>query len=509
MTRRLPPLSTYRLQLHAHFTFDDALAIAGYLSDLGVTHVYSSPYLQAAAGSMHGYDVVDHNRVNDELGGREGHERFSLELGRAGLGQVLDIVPNHMAVGTRANAQWWDVLENGPSSNFADFFDVEWDPPEAKMRNTVLVPVLGDHYGRVVEAGELTIRRSGGKFVVAYHEHEYPVAPDSMSSLLSKAAEGCGSEELAFIADSLSRLPRPTWTDRGSKERRHRDKEVIARQLASLCANDPRVAFAVAQTLAEVNANPDAMDALLSQQNYRLAFWRTAGRELGYRRFFDINTLAGLRMEDERVFQYTHRLILGWLRSGVLDGVRIDHPDGLRDPEGYFERLHAAAEDAWIVAEKILEPGEELREDWPIAGTTGYDFLFRAGSLFVDPASEKPLTDFYSEFTGESTELPEIVRTRKEQLLREVLGSDVNQLTAIFMDVCEGHRRFRDFMRHDIHQAIREVIAFFPVYRTYVEAERGSWTLETSFTLTGRSGGRKNTALTCRATSSTSCGRFC
>ena len=290
MTRRQAPLSTYRLQLHAHFTFDDALAIARYLKDLGVSHVYSSPYLQAAAGSMHGYDVVDHNRVNDELGGSEGHERFSLELGRAGLGQVLDIVPNHMAVGTRANAQWWDVLENGPSSNFADFFDVEWDPPEAKMRNTVLVPVLGDHYGRVLEAGELKIRRAGGKFVVAYHEHEYPLAPDSMSGLLSRASETCDCEELAFLADTLSRLPRPTWTDRNSKERRHRNKEVVARHLASLCETNSQIARAIAETLSQVNANPDELDAILSQQNYRLAFWRTAGRELGYRRFFDINT---------------------------------------------------------------------------------------------------------------------------------------------------------------------------------------------------------------------------
>jgi len=467
------PLSTYRLQLHAKFTFDDALAIAGYLSDLGVSHVYSSPYLQAAHGSTHGYDVVDHNRVNDELGGSRGHERFSLELGRVKLGQVLDIVPNHMAIGTRANAQWWDVLGNGPSSKFAEFFDVEWDPPEAKLRNTVLVPVLGDHYGRVLEAGELKIDREGGKFVVRYHEHVYPLAPDSMSALLAAAAEACGNEDLAFLADTLSRLPRPTWTDRASKDRRHRNKEIVARQLHDLCEHDPAVARAIDEALSKTNADPDALDLVLSQQNYRLAFWRTAGRELGYRRFFDINTLAGLRMEDERVFRFTHRLILGWLRTGVLDGVRIDHPDGLRDPATYFERLHTAAPEAWIVAEKILEPGEELRPSWRIAGTTGYEFLFRANALFVDPAGEKPLTDFYTEFTGESSDYREVVRSRKEQVLRETLGSDVNQLTALFASVCEAHRRFRDFTRHDIHQAIRVLISCFPIYRTYVVAETG------------------------------------
>ncbi len=465
------PLSTYRLQLHAKFTFDDAMAIAGYLSDLGISHVYSSPYLQATQGSMHGYDVVDHNRVNDELGGSKGHERFSLELGRAGLGQVLDIVPNHMAIGTRANAQWWDVLENGPSSKFADFFDVEWDPPEAKLRNTVLVPVLGDHYGRVLEAGELKIEREGGKFVVRYHEHVYPIAPDSMSVLLAAAADSCASEDLAFLADTLSRLPRPTWTDRASKERRHRNKEIVARNLENLCESNPGIAQAIGEALDKANANPDALDLILSQQNYRLAYWRTAGRELGYRRFFDVNTLAGLRMEDERVFQFTHRLILGWLRTGVLDGVRIDHPDGLLDPTAYFDRLHTAAPEAWIVAEKILEPGEELRPSWQIAGTTGYDFLFRVNSLFVDPEGEKPLTDFYTEFTGESADLHEIVAARKEQVLRETLGSDLNQLTALFASVCEAHRRFRDFTRHEIHQAIRTLIACFPVYRTYVVAQ--------------------------------------
>jgi (1->4)-alpha-D-glucan 1-alpha-D-glucosylmutase len=471
---RMPvPLSTYRLQLHAKFTFYDALAIADYLRELGVSHVYSSPYLQAAQGSTHGYDVVDHNCVNDELGGAKGHERFQIELGRADLGQVLDIVPNHMAIGTRANAQWWDVLENGPSSKFADFFDVDWDPPEAKLRNTVLVPVLGDHYGRVLEAGELKIEREGGKFVVRYHEHVYPLAPDSISALLARAAEGADDDDLAFLADTLSRLPRPTWTDRASKERRHRNKEIVARDLAVICETDPRIARAIDQELAETNVNADALDLILSQQNYRLAYWKTAGRELPYRRFFDINTLAGLRMEDERVFQFTHRLILGWLRTGVLDGLRIDHPDGLRHPSTYFERLHTSAPDAWIVAEKILEPGEELRPSWPIAGTTGYEFLFRANSLFVDPAGEKPLTDFYAEFTGESTNLREIVRFRKEQVLRETLGSDVNQLTALFSGVCEAHRRFRDFTRHDIHQAMRTVISSFPVYRTYVIAEMG------------------------------------
>src|SRR4029077_182278 len=204
------------------------------------------------------------------------------------------------------------------------------------------------------------------------------------------------------------------------------------------------------------------------RQNYRLAFWRTAQQELGYRRFFDINTLVGLRAEDERVFADTHVLTLEWLLNGVLDGVRVDHPDGLRDPQLYFDRLHAVRPRAWIVAEKILQPGERLPETWPVAGTTGYDFIYRVNNLFVDPAAEAALSDFYAEFTGEPTDFPAIVHQKKQLVLREILGSDVNRLTALFLTVCERHRRHRDYTRHELHEALREVIAWFPVYRTYM-----------------------------------------
>ena len=235
----------------------------------------------------------------------------------------------------------------------------------------------------------------------------------------------------------------------------------------------PEVAEAVDTVIAELNANYDALHMLLERQNYRLAFWRAAARDLGYRRFFDINTLVGLRMEDEQVFSDTHALVLRWLGEGVLDGVRIDHPDGLRDPEAYCQRLHRAAPQAWIVVEKILEPGERLRDAWPVAGTTGYDFLNRVGGLFVDPAGEQPLTELYAEFTGESVDYPALVRAKKHQTLHELLGSDVNRLTALFIEVCERHRRHRDYTRYELHEVLREVIACFPVYRTYVQAETG------------------------------------
>jgi len=468
-----PPRATYRVQLRPGFGFDEAAALADYLADLGVTHLYSSPYLQAAHGSTHGYDVVDPTRVNEELGGEEAHARLCRRLGEAGLGQVLDVVPNHMAITERGNVWWWDVLENGPSSRFAAYFDVDWDPPQARLRNTVLLPILGDHYGRVLEAGELKLVRKGGKLEVHYHEHRMPVAPGSLDTLLAEAARRCGSPDLSFIADALGTLPLATATDRESIARRHRDKEVLAGQLARLCAENPEIAAAVDAVVEATNADPDRLDELLQRQNYRPAFWRTAGRELDYRRFFDVHTLVGLRMEDERVFADTHALVLRWLAAGVLDGLRIDHPDGLRDPKEYFARLRQAAPTSWIVVEKILEPGEPLPGDWPVDGTTGYDFLNRVGGLFVDPSGQEPLTDLYRELTGESAEWSELVRQKKLLVLSELLASDVNRLAEVFLQVCERHRRHRDYTRFELRQALAEVAACFPVYRTYVRAGTG------------------------------------
>jgi (1->4)-alpha-D-glucan 1-alpha-D-glucosylmutase len=472
------PGATYRVQLRPGFGFAEAAAIAGYLADLGVSHLYSSPYLQAAPGSTHGYDVIDHSRVNEELGGAAGHARLGEALNAHGLGQVLDVVPNHMAIdpeGSEArNSWWWDVLENGPASRWARTFDVDWDPPQSRLRNTVLLPILGDHYGRILEDGELRLVRCGGKFEIHYHEHRMPVAPRSLDLLLGAAAERCGSPDLAFIADACGALPLATATDRASSLRRHRDKEVLAGQLARLAGERPEVASAVDAVVAEINADPDLLHDLLERQNYRPAFWRTAGRELDYRRFFDVHTLVGLRTEDERVFAETHALILDLLRSGTLDGLRIDHPDGLRDPKQYFERLRAATPEAWIVAEKILEPGEPLCADWPVDGTTGYDFLNLVGGLFVDPAGEGPLSALCAELTGQSLDWPALVYEKKCFVLRELLASDVNRLAEVFLQVCERHRRFRDFTRFELREALAEAAACFPVYRTYVQPAAGT-----------------------------------
>ncbi len=470
------PHSTYRLQLHKGFTFDDASAIAGYLYDLGVSHVYSSPYLQAAPGSMHGYDVVDHQRVNVELGGREAHERFCKTLGETGLGQVLDIVPNHMSLG-RENRFWWDVLENGTASRYASFFDIDWDSTEERLRNKVLVPILGDHYGRVLEAGGIRVVRHGNDFVVEAAGQTFPASPNTLPVILSRAAEYSKSDALNFVAASFGRLPEPEMWDRRAISARHRDKQVLQQIVTRLCEQND-VCDAIDRAVRDLNENFDALDDFLNQQHYRLAFWKTADQQLGYRRFFDVNTLIGLRMEREHVFEETHAVLIEWMKRGVLDGVRVDHPDGLRDPLEYFRRLRSHVPDGWIIGEKILEPGEFLRQEWPIEGTSGYDFMNAVGGVLVDRHGVRKLRDIYGDLTGEPTDFGQIAHDKKINVTQEALGSDVNRLTSLFVQICECNRNQRDYTRAEIRRAIREVAACFRVYRTYVVPEREEITEE-------------------------------
>ncbi len=474
--RRIPT-STYRLQLHKGFTFDDAAAIAQYMYDLGISHVYSSPYLQAAPGSMHGYDVVDHQRVNEELGGREAHERFSKRLGENGLGQVLDIVPNHMSLG-HENRFWWDVLENGMASRYASFFDIDWQPQEERLRDKVLVPILADQYGRVLQDGGIKVTRNSENFHVEAGGQILPVTPNSLPAILNRTAEYSKSDTLSFLSASFGRLPVPDASDRRAVVARHRDKNVLWKLLKRLCAEEPSVCEAMDRAIAELNSNLDALDDFLNQQYYRLAYWKTADQQLGYRRFFDVNTLIGLRMEREHVFEETHALLIEWLRRGVLDGVRVDHPDGLRDPLEYFHRLRQHVPDGWIIGEKILEPGEYLRESWPIDGTSGYDFLNVAVGVLVDQAGMVELNKIYGQFTGEPTDFPVIAHDKKINVMEQALGSDVNRLTSLFVEICECNRNQRDFTRTEVRRALREVASCFAIYRTYVVPERDEITDE-------------------------------
>lgn len=476
------PISTYRLQLYKEFTFDDAASIADYLRDLGVSHLYCSPYLQAAPGSTHGYDVVSHQNVNEELGGAEGHDRFCKRLAALKLGQVLDIVPNHMSLG-KENRYWWDVLENGASSRYASFFDIDWQPMEERLRDKILVPILSDQYGRVLREGGIRVGREGIRFQVEASSQVMPVAPQSMQTILGRAAELSRSKTLSFLAASFGRLPSPQYEDRRKVLALHNDKIVLYGLLERLCEEEQGVCDGIARALEELNSNEDLLDDFLNQQNYRLAYWKTSGQQLGYRRFFDINTLVGLRVEREHVFEETHALVLDWLERGILDGVRVDHPDGLRDPLEYFQRLRRRAPDAWIVGEKILEPGEFLRDNWPIEGTTGYDFMNAVGNLLLWPQGLTELTGIYQQFLGKEmaatlSDYPILAHDKKINVSQEALGSDVNRLTSIFVEICESNRDQRDYTQAEVRRAIREVAACLDIYRTYVVPQRDEITDE-------------------------------
>ncbi|MFA6916792.1 MAG: malto-oligosyltrehalose synthase [Parachlamydiales bacterium] len=467
------PRATYRLQLQPGFGFDQAAKLIGYLVDLGISHMYLSPCLQSAKDSTHGYDVVDPSHVNFQLGDADSHQRLCEELQKAGLGLMLDIVPNHMAIEGKQNPWWWDVLENGFSSAFATYFDVDWEASEKRWCNKILLPVLGDHYGRVLENGEIKLLRQEGSFIILYQDHSFPVDPSSLAELINNAAKTSGSEQLAFLAESYTHLPKATTTTRQEVERRHRDKTVLASMLAKLCNEEPETNQAINREIERINNDPDALDAFIDHQNYRLAFWRTASRDLGYRRFFDIKDLVGLRCEDIDVFNATHALPIAWYSKGWVQGLRVDHPDGLRNPSEYFIRLQNACTGAWVVAEKILKPGERLPLDWNIAGTTGYDFVNLITELFIDPQGEQALTQTYQDITGENIPFCTRVASSKRLVLKGLFGSELNRLATLFVEVCEKHRRHRDYTRSELYEALCEVAVNFPVYRTYVSSNKG------------------------------------
>jgi (1->4)-alpha-D-glucan 1-alpha-D-glucosylmutase len=400
---RRVPRATYRVQLHAGFTLDDAAALVPYLAELGVSHLYTSPVLQAAPGSTHGYDVVDHSRVDAELGGAAAFERLTDALHAHDMGLVLDIVPNHMAIPGEENRWWWDVLEHGPASRYAAYFDVELADP-------VLLPVLPDDYRSVLEAGGIRLEDAGGRLLIEHGERRFPLDPRTAAPILASA--------------------------------------------------DPDA------EIAEINADENMLDRLLGEQHYRLASWRAGFSDLRYRRFFDVNDLIGLRMEDAAVFADVHRLVLGWVERGLVDGLRIDHPDGLRDPAGYLARVRAAAPDAWIVVEKILGPEEALPVEWPIDGTTGYRFANLATGLFVDPAGEAALNAGWAPVADAGPRWDAIVADARLEVLSLLLGSDLNRLADLFAAVTGASHRDRDELR----QALCEVAARIPIYRTYLTA---------------------------------------
>lgn len=472
----MTPIATYRLQLRPGFGFAEAGAVVPYLAKLGVSHVYLSPFLQAAPGSTHGYDVVDPGRANDELGGNEGYAQLCAVLRRYGLGQILDVVPNHMSIASpEHNPWWWDVLENGPASRYASYFDVDWSPPEDRLRNRILVPILGDHYGRVLAAGDIRLQCRGAAITVVVYDRQLPVAPISLAGPLGRAASAVRSARLGFLADAFASLPAPASEDAGSRQRRQRDRAILGEMLAGLVEAEEPVAAAIESEVQRINGDRGELHELLEMQNYRLAYWRTARSDLDYRRFFDINELAALRIEDPIVFSATHETLLGWASAGDVDGLRIDHPDGLRDPLRYFERLRERAPRLWIVAEKILAVEETLPASWPIQGTTGYDFLNRVGGLFVAPEGGPPLDRCLADFLGDDIgAFADLAVAKKRQVLRELLASDLARLTQSFVGVCEASLETRDHTRDRLREALVETLVRMPVYRTYVGPDGGA-----------------------------------
>lgn len=459
------PRATYRLQLRAGIDFADVSALGGYLARLGVTHVYLSPIFKAVAGSTHGYDIVDPRRIDPALGGDQGYATMLAALRQHGLGQVIDIVPNHMAADS-ANPWWWGVLASGPSSRYAQFFDIDWEGDDETSWFKVLAPILGDHYGRVLEAGELHLARDGARFEVRYHDHLLPLSPDSIGVLLSSAARRSASPELAEISDRLRRLPTPR-SDTTAAHERHRTVETLERELQALLS-DPETAAAVDAELAAISADVDRLHQLLDEQNYRLAHWRTANEEIDYRRFFSIESLVGVRADDPDVFAETHGLVLDLVRDGSIDGLRVDHVDGIRDPHRYLKQLSGATDGIYTVVEKILEEGEKLPQEWPVAGTTGYDFLNRANSLLVDPAAEGRMSEIYREVTGETRGYADVLHASKRHILDTSLAAELHNLTSILARLCALRRRQRDHTRRSLRETLSEVIAAFPVYRAYV-----------------------------------------
>jgi (1->4)-alpha-D-glucan 1-alpha-D-glucosylmutase len=464
--------STYRVQLRPEFGFEAAAGIAEYLASLGVTDFYSSPILQARAGSEHGYDVVDHSRISEDLGGLRGISRMSEALKETGLGLTVDIVPNHMAIDDRANKWWWDVLENGPSSRYAVYFDIDWPGDGVRAGPSVLMPILGSRYADALQAGEITAERTGGSVLVRYHDHELPVSPRSLHGLLARLARREGSPELAALAERFGQLPHASRTDAIAVMLRHEEKEQLRQELAALCAKDEGLASVMDRELSRLATDPDAMDELLHRQNYRLAYWRAAREELDYRRFFNIETLVGLRVQEEQVFVDTHLTLLPLVRDGTVSGLRIDHVDGLFDPEGYLVRLRSACPDAYIVVEKILHHGEALPPQWPVDGTTGYDFLTAVNNLFVDPDGEAAMTHCYVQLTGEPGVYRGVALNSKRQVLVEELAPELERLTRLLQAVCDLHWQQRDRTRGEVRQALQDMLTCFPVYRTYVNPGR-------------------------------------
>ena len=512
--------ATYRLQLGSALGFDAVALLGPYLDALGVSDAYLSPCFRCGPGSSHGYDVTDHNAFNPEIGGAAAFDHMAAALAARGLGLILDVVPNHMGIAGDANPWWLDVLENGRASPRAGFFDIDWTPFKPELRDRVLLPVLPDQYGRVLESQQLQLEFADGAFHLRYAGARLPIAPDTYAQILTErlpvlagrlGPEDTGLLELRSILTALEHLPGRTETDPARLEERLREKEIAKRRLAALAKESAEIREHIEETVRAVNGVPgnpasfDALDRLLSAQTYRLADWRVAGDEVNYRRFFDVSHLAAIRMEERVVFDAAHELVVRLVGEGKVTALRVDHPDGLYAPGEYFRRLQegalvatarrlvpelgpaeaealgalyraraleqpaaAEARPLWIAAEKILSPGEPLPDWWAVAGTTGYDFLASVNGLFVDRGTSRQMTSLYTRLAGAGGLLADHTYAAKRLIMQVSMASEINQLGHHLDSMSERDRLSRDFTLYSLVRVIREVVAAFSVYRTYV-----------------------------------------
>jgi (1->4)-alpha-D-glucan 1-alpha-D-glucosylmutase len=485
------PVTTYRLQLNQSFGFEQVRTLIPYFAELGVTHLYLSPIWTARPGSLHGYDCCDPAVVNPELGGEEGFTVLSQEARAAGIGLILDFVPNHLCADSLNNLAWRETLRNGPSSPYSEYFDIDWRPVKPELHDKVLLPILGRQYGEVLESGELRLLYRDGEFHLMYWDRDLPLNPRQNHLVLrhglAELTEQLKDQEEALleyksIIFQLEHLPRYVEAAEEAREDRLREALVARQRLAKLVDSNAAVRAHLDRTLLYFNGEPgvaasfDALHQLLELQVYRLSYWRTAMHEINYRRFFDINELAGLRMENAAVYEASHAKAFELLRRGLADGLRLDHVDGLYDPPAYFQQLRQslaeAAPGAYVVVEKILSGPEPLNEAWPVDGTTGYEFLNQVNRLFVQPAQLASLRRFYRRFTRNSARFDHIVYTSKQQIIMTSMASELNVLAHELNRLSEQDRRSRDFTLDSLQEGLREIAACFPVYRTYI-SDRG------------------------------------
>ena len=520
------PVSTYRLQFSHQFTFSDATKILPYLDELGISDIYASPCFMARKGTIVGYDVVDPTRLNPELGTEADYNRYARELHKRKMGQILDIVPNHMYVESEENGWWMDILENGPGSLYAAFFDIDWNPIKRELENRVLIPILSGQYGTVLERQELNLVFEKGAFFLWYYEHKLPILPETYVDILKHGIEQLEAllpaddpplKELSNIMCGLDCLPSYTEREQSRLIERSREKEIIKKRLYTLHKESRAIRDFIDENVHIFNGTKkephsfDLLDDLLSKQVWRLSYWRVASEEINYRRFFDISSLAGLKMENPVVFQKTHELVVRLIRENKVTGLRVDHPDGLYNPAEYLKRLQrecflqvclSRAERAkgkkskvgnepdrefeilkqysemlasnpqlkpfYVVGEKILSKGEKLPKDWPIFSTIGYDFLNRVNGIFVDTVNGKVFKQVYERFIRSRMSYQDLVYEKKRLIMLASMLGEINMLARYLNRLSEKNRLTRDFTLNSLRTTIMEFIACFPVYRTYI-----------------------------------------